>query len=87
MAHEFMPGLMLLRIHTDATSADGKPIIGHGETYYVPQAAAAVIHDWMAQRLLGADATACGRKSLAISVWTQYGVRRHRGGTPGALGD
>ena len=56
--HELMPGLMMLRIHTDATAADGKPVIGHGETYYVPQAAAAVIHDWMAQRLLGADATA-----------------------------
>lgn len=56
--HEFMPGLMLLRIHTDAGTVDGTPVIGHGETYYIPQAAATAIHDWMAQRLLGADAVA-----------------------------
>lgn len=43
------PGLLALRIHTDAG------IIGHGETYYIPEAVAATIHDWMAQRLLGAD--------------------------------
>ncbi|MDC0273294.1 MAG: mandelate racemase/muconate lactonizing enzyme family protein [Planctomycetaceae bacterium] len=55
--NEMMPGLMMLRIHTDAKSAEGIPVIGHGETYYLPQAAAAVIHDWMLQRLLGADAT------------------------------
>ncbi len=53
-----MPGLMLLRIHTDAGTVSGEPIIGHGETYYLPEAAAAVIHDWMARRLLGADAAA-----------------------------
>lgn len=53
-----MPGLMLLRVHTDADDVDGQPVIGHGETYYIPEAAAAVIHDWMAQRLLGSDATA-----------------------------
>ena len=53
-----MPGLMLLRLHTDAGTVDGDAVIGHGETYYVPEAAAAVVHDWMAQRLLGADATA-----------------------------
>lgn len=47
-----VPGLLLCRIHTD----DG--LIGCGETYYIPHAAAAVIHDWMAQRLLGADALA-----------------------------
>lgn len=55
---ELMRGLMLLRIHTDAGTVDGLPVVGHGETYYIPEAAAAVIHDWMAQRLLGADATA-----------------------------
>jgi len=44
-----MPGLLLLRIHTDAG------IVGSGETYYVPQAVAAMIHDWMGRRLLGAD--------------------------------
>jgi L-alanine-DL-glutamate epimerase-like enolase superfamily enzyme len=56
--HEIQPGLMMLRLHTSAVSADGTPVIGHGETYYIPQAAAAVIHDWMSQRLLGSDATA-----------------------------
>ena len=55
---QVMPGLMLLRIHTDAGSMNGVDCIGHGETYYIPEAAAAVIHDWMAQRLLGADAIA-----------------------------
>ncbi|MFG0333394.1 MAG: mandelate racemase/muconate lactonizing enzyme family protein [Maioricimonas sp. JB049] len=58
IAHDLMRGLMLLRIHTDAGTVDGTPVTGHGETYYVPEAAAAVIHDWMAQRLLGADAAA-----------------------------
>lgn len=54
--HDVMPGLLALRIHTDADSVDGIPVIGHGETYYIPTAAAAVIHDFMAPRLLGADA-------------------------------
>lgn len=43
------PSLLFCRIHTD------EGIIGSGETYYIPQAAAAVIHDWMAPRLLGSD--------------------------------
>jgi galactonate dehydratase len=47
-----MGNLMLLRIHTDAG------IIGHGETYYGPTAVAALIHDWMSDRLLGSDAIA-----------------------------
>lgn len=47
-----MPNLLLVRIHTD----DG--FIGCGETYYTPHAIAALIHDWMAERLLGADALA-----------------------------
>ena len=55
---DIMSGLMLLRIHTDAGTVGGEPVIGHGETYYLPEAAAAVIHDWMAPRLLGADACA-----------------------------
>ena len=55
---DVMPGLLCLRIHTDAGNVDGEPVIGHGETYYIPEAAAAVLHDWMAQRLLGADALA-----------------------------
>lgn len=46
-----MPNLILLRIHTE----DG--IIGCGETYYTPHAIEALIHDWMAARLLGAEAT------------------------------
>lgn len=56
--HDVMPGLMLLRIHTDAGVVDGEPVIGHGETYYIPSAAAAVIHDFFAPRLLGSCATA-----------------------------
>lgn len=47
-----MPNLLLIRIHTD----DG--VIGCGETYYTPHAVEALIHDWMAERLLGADALA-----------------------------
>lgn len=49
IADEVMPGLLLLRIHTDAG------FVGCGETYYVPHAVAAMIHDWMGRRLLGAD--------------------------------
>lgn len=47
-----MPNLLLVRIHTD----DG--LAGCGETYYTPHAVASLIHDWMAERLLGADALA-----------------------------
>ena len=46
-----MPNLILVRIHTE----DGW--IGCGETYYTPHAIEGMIHDWMAERLLGADAT------------------------------
>ena len=56
--HDVMPGLLALRIHTDAGTVGGTPVIGHGETYYIPTAAAAVIHDFMAPRLLGSDARA-----------------------------
>jgi L-alanine-DL-glutamate epimerase-like enolase superfamily enzyme len=45
-----MPNLILLRIHTE----DG--FVGCGETYYTPHAIEALIHDWMADRLLGANA-------------------------------
>lgn len=55
---DIMSGLMLLRLHTDAGAVGGEPVIGHGETYYVPHAVAATLHDWMSRRLLGADATA-----------------------------
>jgi L-alanine-DL-glutamate epimerase-like enolase superfamily enzyme len=43
-------GLLLCRVHTDAG------LIGCGESFYIPRAVAAVIHDWMAPRLIGADA-------------------------------
>lgn len=56
--HDVMPGLLALRIHTDAGTVGGIPVVGHGETYYVPTAAAAVIHDFFAPRLLGSDAMA-----------------------------
>lgn len=49
---DIMPGLLLVRIHTDSG------YIGHGETYYGPHAVQALVHDWMAHRLLGADALA-----------------------------
>ncbi len=42
-------GVLACRIHTD----DG--LIGCGETYYLPAAVEAIIHDWMKPRLLGAD--------------------------------
>lgn len=56
--HDIMPGLLACRIHTDAGNVAGVPVVGQGETYYIPTAAAAVIHDFMAPRLLGADALA-----------------------------
>lgn len=48
---DIMPNLLLVRLHTD----DG--LIGCGETYYTPHAIEALIHDWMAERLLGAEST------------------------------
>lgn len=48
---EIMSNLILLRIHTESG------IIGCGETYYTPHAIESLIHDWMAERLIGADAT------------------------------
>lgn len=49
---DIMPGLLLVRVHTDSG------FIGHGETYYGPHAVQAMVHDWMAYRLLNADALA-----------------------------
>lgn len=46
-----MPNLILVRIHTE------EGLIGCGETYYTPHAIEALIHDWMAERLIGAEAT------------------------------
>ncbi len=48
---EVMPNLVLVRVHT------GEGLVGCGETYYTPHAIQALIHDWMAERLLGAEAT------------------------------
>ena len=48
---DIMPNLLLVRIITN----DGA--IGCGETYYTPHAIEGLIHDWMAERLLGAEAT------------------------------
>jgi galactonate dehydratase len=47
-----MAGLVLCRVHTDIG------LIGCGESYYIPEAVEAVIHDWFRHRLLGADALA-----------------------------
>jgi galactonate dehydratase len=44
-----LPGLVFLNVHTD----DG--LVGHGESYYVPRAVEAFIHDFASQVLLGAD--------------------------------
>ncbi len=49
---ELFPGLMLMRIHTEAG------IIGHGESYYCASAMSAMVHDQMARRLIGQDALA-----------------------------
>ena len=46
-----MSNLILVRVHTD------EGLVGCGETYYTPQAIEALIHDWMAERLIGAEAT------------------------------
>ena len=67
-----MPNLILVRIHTD------EGWTGCGETYYTPHAIAALIHDWMAERLLGAD-------PLAIeSHWRFLYERCSAFGPPGA---
>lgn len=60
---DLMPGLLLLRVQTEAGH------VGFGETYYAPHAVAALLHDWMAQRLLGADA-------LAIESHTRFFYER-----------
>ena len=74
--HDIMAGIMLLRIHTDAGTVDGEPVIGHGETYYVPHAVAATLHDWMSRRLLGADATAIeSHWRFLYERGTAFGVR------------
>ena len=70
--HGIMSNLLLVRVHTD----DG--LVGCGETYYTPHAIAALIHDWMAARLIGGDA-------LAIeSHWRWLYERCTAFGHPGA---
>ncbi len=69
---DIMPNLILVRIHT----ADG--LIGCGETYYTPHAIDALIHDWMAARLLGAESTDIE------SHWRFLYERCTAFGTPGA---
>lgn len=66
-----MPGLLLLRIHTDAG------FVGHGETYYAPHAVASMIHDWMGRRLLDAD---------PLSVETHWRFLYERASAFGARG-
>lgn len=46
---DISPGLAFCRITTD------EGLVGCGESFYIPSAVTAVIHDWMAPRLLGAD--------------------------------
>ncbi len=50
LGNELSPTLMFCRIHTDSG------LIGVGESYFLPGAIAAVVHDFMAERLLGASA-------------------------------
>ena len=76
ISHDIMAGIMLLRIHTDAGTVGGEPVIGHGETYYIPHAVAATLHDWMSRRLLGADATAIeSHWRFLYERGTAFGVR------------
>ena len=49
---DIFPHALFCRIHTD------QGIVGCGESYYLPAAIEAVIHDWGRHRLIGADALA-----------------------------
>ncbi len=69
---DIMSNLMLVRVHTE----DGQ--VGCGETYYTPSAIADLIHDWMAERLLGAEA------ANIESHWRFLYERCTAFGTPGA---
>ena len=53
---DMMSNLVLVRIHLVRIHTD-EGLIGCGETYYTPQAIESLIHDWMAERLIGAEAT------------------------------
>ncbi len=69
---DIMPNLILIRVQTE----DG--LIGCGETYYTPHAIEALIHDWMSERLLGAESTDIE------SHWRFLYERCSAFGTPGA---
>ena len=70
IAPHVMPGLLALRIYTDAG------YVGCGETYYTPHAVAAMVHDWMGRRLLGADAlTIEGHWRFLYERATNFGSR------------
>lgn len=69
---DIMSNLMLVRVHT----AEGH--VGCGETYYTPSAIADLIHDWMSERLLGAEA------ANIESHWRFLYERCTAFGTPGA---
>jgi len=60
------PNLLWLQLHTD----DG--LVGLGETYYVPGAVAAVVHDIAAPVLLGADPIDIERHWHALFHITNY---------------
>lgn len=63
-------GLLACRIHTD------EGLQGCGETWCIPSAVAAIIHDWMAPRLLGADAMATeGHWRFLYERATNFGAR------------
>lgn len=73
--NDIFPGYVMLRLHTDAV-VGGEPVIGHGETYYIPHAVASMIHDWMARRLLGSDCTAIeSHWRFFYDRCTAFGVR------------
>jgi len=42
-------GLLMCRVHTD------EGLVGCGESFYIASSVAAIIHDWMAPRLIGAN--------------------------------
>ena len=63
---DIMPNLVLVRVHTE----DG--LIGCGETYYTPHAIEALIHDWMASRLLGAQCTDIESHWRFLSPWVSF---------------
>lgn len=65
-----LPSLMLLRVHTDEGPT------GVGETYYLPRTCAAVIHEDIAPRLLGADPTEVqGHWTLLNNAYSRFGAR------------